>query len=193
MSNKVKWAFLCSSWGRNAKDVIDWHVKNNQIDKIGLVIYESIPCGAANSAKKNNIKQKLIDPRFFKNRDQYQQAVLSLLIDENITHLFLLGYKWLIKPPILNAFPDRIINIHPSLFPSFLGTKTAIQDALEYGVKISGITTHIIDNRFDRGTIICQEPIRIDEEDTFETLYDKFSKKGLPIILETMKMVENSN
>lgn len=190
MSNKIKWGFLCSSWGKNAKDVIDWHSENGLTDKIGLVIYEAEPCGAAEAAQTNNIKNLMIKPGSFESKEMYQSALLEALKNENITHIFLLGYKWLVKTPLLNAFENRIVNVHPSLFPSFLATKTAIQDALDYGVKVTGITTHIIDHRFDRGTILCQEPIRIEEGDSFETLYPKFSQKGLPIIIDTMKMVE---
>lgn len=181
---------MCSSWGKNAKDVIDQHSKNGLTDKIGLVIYETEPCGAAEAAQMSNIKHLMIKPSSFETKEMYQGALLEALENENITHIFLLGYKWLVKAPLLNAFENRIVNVHPSLFPSFLATKTAIQDALDYGVKVTGITTHIIDHRFDRGTILCQEPIRIEEGDTFETLYPKFSQKGLPIIIDTMKMME---
>ena len=115
------------------------------------------------------------------------------VLENWITHIFLLGFEHLIRKQMLDAFPNKIANIHPSLFPSFLATKTAIQDALDYGVKVTGITTHIIDDRFDRGTILCQEPVRIDEGDTFDTLYPKFSSKGLPLIIESMKLMENQN
>jgi len=91
---------------------------------------------------------------------------------------------------MLKAFPNRIINIHPSLFPSFLGTKTAIQDALEYGVKVTGITTHIIDDKLDEGVILCQTPIRVDDKDTFDTLYPKFAEEGKVIIKETINKIE---
>ncbi|NDV42633.1 formyltransferase family protein [Flagellimonas sediminis] len=187
---KVKWAFLCSFWGKNAKDVITWYAENDDINKIGLVIGEQHKCGAMDEAQKYNIKCVHIKPEDFSDKNDYHDKLLKILIEEKITHIFLLGYQYLIKKPILEAFPNRIANIHPSLFPSFLGTKTAIQDALEYGVKVTGITTHIIDHRFDRGTILRQEPIIIEDTDTFETLYPKFSEKGLPMILDTMQMVE---
>ena len=189
-TKSVKWAFMCSFWGKNAMDVIGWHAQNDNLHKIGLVICEQDKCGAMEEAIKHNVKCIQVKPSDFSNKAEYDTKILDILLKERITHIFLLGYQHLIKKPILDAFPNRIANVHPSLFPSFLGTKTAIQDALEYGVKVTGITTHLIDHRFDRGTIIKQEPIKIDDTDTFETLYPKFSEKGLPIILDTMRIVE---
>ena len=102
----------------------------------------------------------------------------------------MLNFKYIIKDDMLSAFPNRILNVHPSLFPSFLGTKTAIQDALDYGVKVTGITTHIIDDKIDEGNIICQTPIRINKNDTFDSLYPKFVKKGKKIIIKTIHKIE---
>lgn len=192
MPANIKWAFLCSSWGKNAKDVISYYAITNQVSKIGLVIYETENSGAAIEASKNGINTLLIKPKSFKNKHQYQKEILRNLLQYNISNIFLLGYKYLVLKPILDTFPNKIINVHPSLFPSFLGTKTAIQDALDYGVKVTGITCHVIDHEFDKGIIIAQEPIRIDEEDTFETLYPKFSEVGLDLILRTITIIEKS-
>jgi len=190
--SNIKWAFLCSSWGRNAKDTLDVYLSNGfNSSEVGLVVYEETPCGAADLAKENNIETLMLPITNFKNTKEYQTALVQELQKRAITHLFLMGYKHILKSEALEAFPNRIINVHPSLFPSFLGTKTAIQDALDYGVKVTGITTHVIDHKIDMGTILCQEPIRINENDTFETLCPKFSKKGLTIILETIQLVEN--
>ncbi|WP_421824375.1 formyltransferase family protein [Flagellimonas oceanensis] len=188
--NSPKWAFLVSFWGRNAKDVISWHADNHKLDRIGLLVYEQEDCGAFQEAIAHDIKTINIKPESFPEKVKYQEAILNVLQKEEITHIFLLGYQYLIRKSILEAFPNRIANIHPSLFPSFLGTKTAIQDALDYGVKVTGITTHVIDHRFDRGTILCQEPIRIKENDTMETLYPKFAEIGPQIILKSMQMLE---
>ena len=87
---------------------------------------------------------------------------------------------------MLSTFPNRIINIHPALFTSFLGTKTANQDALAYGVKITGISTHIINHEYDKGIILNQVAIKINDNDNFELLYTKFRKKGLKIIVKTI-------
>jgi phosphoribosylglycinamide formyltransferase-1 len=191
---KNKWAFFCSFWGKNAKDTIEAYLKGKlKNSEIALVIYESEACGAAEIAKLNNIDTLQVNKNEYANSNEYQNFILNELKKREINYIFLLGYKHQIKNQILNAFPNKIVNIHPSLFPSFLGTKTAIQDALTYGVKITGITTHIIDEKLDRGKILYQTPVRIKKNDTFETLSPKFSVKGLKLILKTIKKIEKLN
>jgi len=189
--NKIKWAILCTQWGRNAKDVIDEYaqgaLKNSHIK---LLIYESEPCGAADTAKENNIETIQLIKSHYPNAEEYQKKIIQEIKKRNIDYVFMLGYKYLIRKEMLKAFPNKIINIHPSLFPSFLGTKTAIQDALDYGVKITGITTHLIDNELDKGVILFQKSIKIKSIDTFDTLYPKFSEKGASLILKTMRFFE---
>ncbi|WP_281542958.1 formyltransferase family protein [Maribacter aestuarii] len=166
-------------------------IPKKEINKIGLLIYEAENCGAVHVAKKNGIPVVLIKPSEYLTQIEYQNEILKSLKRNNISHIFLLGFQYLILKEILDAYPNKIMNVHPSLFPSFLATKTAIQDALNYGVKITGITTHIIDNEYDKGIILYQEPIRVKEGDTFESLYPKFSQIGISIILKTMNRIES--
>lgn len=188
----IQWAILCTGWGRNAKDIIKaLHKDNNSMaSRINLLIYGQEPCGAADEAKKYDIETLLVKRADYPTMEAYQNHILLLLKQNNIDRVFLLNYQYRIREALLKAFPNRIYNVHPSLFPSFLGTKTAIQDALDYGVKITGITTHIIDHELDRGTILEQKAIKITAGDTFETLYPKFAKKGKKIILKTMRAAE---
>ena len=190
-TDTLKWAILCTGWGRNAKDVIKALKKGKTpASKINLLIYEKEPCGAAKEAKKHNIEVLMIKRMDFSIIDEYQKEILRQLCERDIDRIFLLNYKYRIRLPLLRAFPNRIYNVHPSLFPSFLGTKTAIQDALDYGVKITGITTHIIDHELDKGIILQQKAIKIRAGDTFDTLYPKFTKEGKKLILKTIRMVE---
>jgi len=187
-NRKIKWAFLCSFWGKNAHDIIKLYAQKKLMHtEISLVIYEQEPCGAAEIATATNIETLFLSKNNYENNAAYQQTLSDVLKKRNIDFIFLLGYQHIIKETMLSAFPNRIINIHPSLFPSFLGTKTAIQDALDYGVKITGITTHIIDHKIDYGTILFQRAIEVAENDTFESLYPKFSKEGVAIIKRTIQ------
>ena len=188
---KIKWAILVTGWGRNAKDTIEAYaqglLKNSDIR---LLIYQAEPCGAAEAADAAGIETLRILRKNFDSPETYQQRIIKELREREIDYILLLSYKYIIREDMLQAFPERIINIHPSLFPSFLATTTAIQEALDYGVKISGITTHIIDDKIDEGTILCQEPIRFDEGETFETVYPKFAEKGKKILLDTIALIE---
>ena len=194
---KKKWAILCSGWGGNAIDVMEkyHHYENySKYFEINLLIYDNEECGAAQTAKEHNIEYIQIARAKFNNSKLHQLALITELKKRDIDYIFLMNYKYLIRQDMLKNFQNRIINVHPSLFPSFLATKSAIQDALAYGVKITGITTHIIDENYDKGTILLQEPIRVEENDTFETLYPKFRKKGKNILLKTMLNISmNSN
>lgn len=189
---RAKWAILCSGWGANAVDVMEAYSDNKQIAEkfeITLLIYDSDNCGAAETAKQRGITNLKIKRSNFKTSELHQEKLISTLKKSEIDFVFMLNYKYLIRKSMLRNFPNRILNVHPSLFPSFLATTTAIQDALEYGVKITGITTHIIDHEYDKGEILFQLPIKVTETDTFDTLYPKFRKKGKKIILRTMKSV----
>ncbi|WP_103865529.1 formyltransferase family protein [Aquimarina sp. I32.4] len=188
---KIDWAILVTGWGRNARDTIEaFSNKKFKKSKISLVIYEEEPCGAAEIAKETGIETLQMFKKDYPNLKSYQVKLIEELKNRNIDYVFMLNYKYIIKQDMLSAFPNQILNIHPSLFPSFLGTKTAIQDALEYGVRITGITTHIIDDKLDEGVILCQTPIKVKKKDTFETLYPKFAKKGRKIIIDTIRLIE---
>ncbi len=189
--NKINWAILVTGWGRNAIDTIqafkdEKFIKSN----ITFLVYEEEPCGAAEKAVEQNIETLRLNRNNFSDMVSYQKKLIIELKKRNIDYIFMLSFKYQIKDEMLAAFPNRILNIHPSLFPSFLGTKTAIQDALEYGVKITGITTHIIDDKLDEGIILEQVVIKVNDNDTFDTLYPKFAKKGKKIIVKTIKLIE---
>lgn len=187
-SDKVKWALLCSGKGNNVYDIINYYQKNPQQNSfdISLIIYESSDFSAIKIAKSNRIDVLQISRNTFKDSIEHQKKLIHEILSRRIDFIFLLNYKYLIKQEMLSTFPNRIINIHPSLFPSFLGTKTAIQDALAYGVKITGITTHIINHEYDKGIILNQVAIKINDNDNFELLYTKFRKKGFKIIVKTI-------
>jgi phosphoribosylglycinamide formyltransferase-1 len=191
---KLNWAILTTGWGRNARDTIEAYEQGLLMKSdIKLLLYQSKPCGAAAAAEKIGIETLRMQRRDHASAEAYQHKIAEELQKRDIDYIFLLSYKYIIRQELLDTFPDRIINIHPSLFPSFLATTTAIQEALAYGVKVSGITTHIIDDQIDEGTIICQEPIRFDDNETFETVYPKFAEKGIKIILDTFKEIEKKH
>jgi len=188
---KLNWAILVTGWGRNAKDTIEIYQQGLlKKSEIKLLIYQSLPCGAAEAAEKAGIASLRLLRKDYDTAENYQHCIIEELKSRNIDYILLLSFKYIIRQEMLQAFPNRIVNIHPSLFPSFLATTTAIQEALEYGVRISGITTHIIDDKIDEGTILCQEPIRFEENETFETAYPKFAETGPKIILDTINLIE---
>lgn len=103
---------------------------------------------------------------------EYESQMLEVLLMHDIELILLAGYMRIIGPTLLEKYEGDIINIHPSLLPSFKGAH-AIQDAFEYGVKISGVTVHFIDSEMDEGTIIMQRAIEIEDTDDLETFESK--------------------
>lgn len=189
-NSKKTWAILCSGWGANANDIIEEVFKNEtQYPNftIKLLIHDTTDCGAAETANKFGIDTLRISRTDYNDAQTHQKNILLELKKRKINFIFLMNYKYLIRKELLLNYPKHIINVHPSLFPSFLATKTAIQDALDFGVKVTGITTHIIDDKFDQGEILFQIPIKIMDNDNFESLYPKFRKKGKKIIIKTIQ------
>jgi len=193
LEKKINWAILVTGWGRNATDTIQAYV-NGKLKRstIKLVVYQEEPCGAKEIAEQHGIETLKHVRADFNDLLSYQKALTKVIKDRDIDFIFMLNYKYIIKDDMLRSFPNKIINIHPSLFPSFLATKTAIQDAIDYGVKVTGITTHVIDDKIDEGLILCQKAIKVKDNDTFETLYPKFAKHGKKIVLKTIQKIENS-
>jgi phosphoribosylglycinamide formyltransferase-1 len=183
---KTKWAFLISLWGRSAYHALEAYEKGLMPNvEVCILIYEKEPSGALDKAISLGIPTLKMVRNVEETRNQYQHRICEELLKKEIDYIFLLGFEHIIRQELLDNFPNRIINVHPSLLPSFKGTN-AIYQALNYGSKISGVTTHIIDGKIDEGEILFQEPIKISKEDTFETLDPKFLEVGKQIILDTI-------
>nr|WP_248629241.1 phosphoribosylglycinamide formyltransferase [Enterococcus cecorum] len=123
-------------------------------------------------ARRLNIKDYSFEVKEFENKAAYEKALLQLLQEQEIDLIVLAGYMRIIGKTLLSHYSNRILNIHPSLLPSFPGLH-GIKDAYEYGVKVTGVTVHLVDDGVDTGPIIAQEPVMILPEDTLESLEEK--------------------
>lgn len=123
-------------------------------------------------AKKYQIPRFSFSPKDFASKKQYEAALCDLLLTNQIDFVVLAGYMRIIGQDLLETFPNRILNIHPSLLPSFPGLH-GIKDAYDYGVKLTGITIHFVDAGVDTGPIVAQAAVEITNEDTLATLEEK--------------------
>jgi phosphoribosylglycinamide formyltransferase-1 len=114
----------------------------------------------------------VIDHKRFSSREAFDQAVVDELQKCEVDLVCLAGFMRLLSPLFVRAFPGRILNIHPSLLPSFPGLD-AQRQALEHGVKVTGCTVHIVDEELDHGPIVLQTAVPVREDDTEETLSDR--------------------
>tara|TARA_R110000744_G_scaffold105010_1_gene200912 strand:- start:913 stop:1560 length:648 start_codon:yes stop_codon:yes gene_type:complete len=187
---KIKWAIFFSGGGRCANDCLNLLVENN-------FDHHYIDCIVTSGQKTENIKNfekhhiEVINrnPKSYSSIEEYQIWLSKVLKERNIDYLFLLGYKYKIRTTLLDTFRNRILNIHPSLLPAFKNTQSAIQDAIRLGVKVSGVTTHIIDDKIDEGIIIDQEPVRLNHTDTFSEIDIVYNEAGKVLIERTLSFV----
>ncbi len=124
---------------------------------------------AIERARRFSLPVHIFNRSSFDDKEHYESAILKQLHRDQVEWIILAGYMKLIGPTILNAYTGRIINIHPSILPSFPG-KNAVGQALNYGCRVSGATVHYVDSGIDTGRIIDQMSCPIYEDDTEETL-----------------------
>lgn len=171
----LKLGVLVSGGGTNLQailDAIDAGAVTNA--EIGLVISNNAGAYALKRAEDHGIKAECISPKDYNDREQFHRALLEELKKNQIDLVVLAGYLVAVPPMIVEAFPDRIINIHPSLIPSFCGTGfyglKVHEGVLARGVKVTGATVHFVDNGTDTGPIILQKAVEVQEGDTPEIL-----------------------
>ena len=121
-------------------------------------------------------------------REPYDRLVVAALREANVELICLAGYMRLLSPFFVSAFPQRILNIHPSLLPSFPGLESQKQ-ALDYGVKIAGCTVHFVDENLDAGPIVLQAVVPVEDSDTEDTLSARILKEEHRIYSEAVKIV----
>jgi phosphoribosylglycinamide formyltransferase-1 len=121
-------------------------------------------------------------------REAYDRQVVAVLSEHKVELICLAGYMRLLSPYFVAAFPQRILNIHPSLLPSFPGLESQRQ-ALEYGVKFAGCTVHFVDENLDAGPIVLQAAVTVEDSDTEATLSEKILKEEHRIYSEAVRIV----
>ncbi|XDD48787.1 phosphoribosylglycinamide formyltransferase [Leptospira sp. WS92.C1] len=159
---KKKIVFLASGRGSNLKEVLQWIAKG-KIRGIGQTLVSDNPeSKALEIAKEYKLPTRILDFRSYSERSEYHKDLLGLLLELNPDLIVTAGYMKILKPEIIRAFSNRIINIHPSLLPAFPGLN-AQKQAFEYGVKIAGCTAHFVDEGVDSGPVILQGVVKIKE------------------------------
>lgn len=156
-------AFFVSGRGSNFEAVLK-HIKNGDLQiKIPLVVSSSETAAAAETAKSENIEV------FYTNKEN-RQKILDILLARKIDLIVLAGYLKKIPDEIISAFKNKIINIHPSLLPAFGGKgmfgEFVHKAVIERGVKISGLTIHLVDEKYDNGAILFQKAVEVKSADT---------------------------
>jgi phosphoribosylglycinamide formyltransferase-1 len=172
---KIKLAVLVSGRGSNMEAIIN-AVDEKKLDaEVSVVLSDNKDAPALDKAQKKEIPAFFVDPESLK-KEEYSQKLLDVIKPYNVDLIVLAGFMRIIGKKIIDAYPERIINIHPSLLPSFPGLD-AQKQAFQYGVKYSGCTVHFVDYSMDTGPIIGQAVVPVEENDTVESLTYKILKE----------------
>ena len=179
----LKVGVLVSGGGTNLQAILD-AIDNGKITnaEVSLVISNNPNAYALERAKNHNIEAACISPKKFESREEFHKALLAKLQESGVELVVLAGFLVAIPPMIVEAFPNRIINIHPSLIPSFGGVGFyglhVHEKALERGVRVTGATVHFVDTGTDTGPIILQKAVKIKQGDTPEILQRRVMEKA---------------
>jgi phosphoribosylglycinamide formyltransferase-1 len=162
-------AVLVSGRGSNLQSIIDVVADGRLEVRIAAVISNRALAPALERAREAGIEALYLDPRAYPDRDGYDAAIVAALFERRVQLVCLAGFMRLVGPRVLQAFHNRILNIHPSLLPSFPGLD-AQRQALEHGVRVSGATVHLVTSQLDAGPIVLQASVPVLDSDTVETL-----------------------
>ncbi len=167
-------AIFASGAGSNTQKIIDYFKKSIKV-KVALIVCNNAKAGVIHIAAQENIPVLLIEKEKFRETG-YAEEIKK----HSISFIILAGFLWKIPPALINAFPHKIINIHPALLPAY-GGKGMYGHAVHAAViaskeKVSGITIHYVDEKYDHGKIIFQSTCTIDEMETPETLSQKIHR-----------------
>jgi len=176
MKRKLPIGVLVSGSGSNLQSIID-HIEQGRLDADIKVVISNIPDAyALERAKKHHLPTLILPHEEFASREAFDEKVVEVFRETGVELVVMAGFMRIITPVLLNAYPDRIMNIHPALLPSFPGMH-AQRQALEYGVRFSGCTVHFVDGGVDSGPIIIQAVVPVLDEDTEDTLAARILKE----------------
>jgi len=160
---------LASGEGSNFVAIAQRINRGELLAQIRVVIYNNPDAGVAHHAQRLGIRAVLLNHRTFPTRESLDAAIVQVLRDHGVDWVVMAGWMRLVTPTLIDSFPNRILNIHPSLLPSFKGAH-AIEQALDYGVQVTGCTVHLVETAMDSGVILAQRVVQIEDEDTPESL-----------------------
>jgi phosphoribosylglycinamide formyltransferase-1 len=160
---------LISGRGSNLQALVDAIAEGRLDARLAVVLSNREDAAGLERARTAGIETVVLDHRPFASRDAFDEAIVRELLARNVRLVCLAGFMRLVGLPLLDAFPNAILNIHPSLLPAFPGTH-AQQQALAHGAKVSGATVHLVTEQLDGGPIVVQACVPVRDDDTVESL-----------------------
>ncbi|MEF2655301.1 MAG: phosphoribosylglycinamide formyltransferase [Eggerthellaceae bacterium] len=165
----LKIGVLISGSGSNLQALIDQIAEGSLAAQIVTVISSRPDAYGLERAAKAGIPTVALNREVYRDAREANQRIADILLEAGAEYVIMAGYMRKVTEEVLNAFPDRVVNLHPALLPSFKGAH-AIEDAFNFGAKVTGITVHFANEDYDKGPIIAQRAVEVREDDTLEAL-----------------------
>lgn len=182
---------LISGRGSNMLNLVNASQRGLINSKVKIVISNNKNSIGIDKAKRKNIKTKIINQKDYESKKDFENALTNTLKNQNVDLVCLAGFMSILSKKFLKEWHRKVINIHPSLLPSFRG-KNAVKQALENRVKTAGCSVHFVDEGIDTGEIISQEEVPVSSNDDEETLGKKILKKEHVLYIKVIKELERN-
>jgi phosphoribosylglycinamide formyltransferase 1 len=184
----IRLGVLISGSGSNLQAIIDARDVGALDAQIAVVISNRHDAFGLERARQHDIAAIFIDRDNYASFREYNLAIRDALREHDVEWVVMAGYMRLLGSEVLDAFPGHVLNIHPALLPSFPGA-SGIVDALDYGVKVTGVTVHFASEEFDEGPILAQEAVVVAEDDTLQTLTNRIHEAEHRIYPHVLKLI----
>jgi len=185
-------AVFASGKGTNFS-VIARAVKNGRIKaNLSFLLCDNSKAGVIGRAKRQGIEVVLLKRESFRAKEEFESQIVRHIESREIDLIVLAGFMRLLSPGFVKRYENRILNIHPSLLPSFKGEQ-GIKEAFNYGVKVTGVTVHFVDEEMDHGPIILQQAVEIKEGDTLVSLEKKIHRVEHRLYPEAVRLCVEGN
>ena len=185
-------AIFASGSGSNAEAIIRASREGRLSSEVGLVISNNVNAGVLKRAKALEVNNSVIDPRSFESEELYITSLLSTLDENEIDFIALAGYLKLVQRELIDKYRNKITNMHPALLPSFGGKgfygMKVHEAVIEAGCKVSGVTIHLVNEKYDRGAIIAQRTLPVLGDDSPESLAERVLKIEHEIYPEALQL-----
>ena len=185
-------AVFASGSGSNFQAIVDATAAKQLDAEVVLLVCDKPQAAVVGRAEQVNVPVFAFRPKDYASREAYEAEIVQKLITLKVDLIVLAGYMRLLTMTLLTPFAGRIINIHPSLLPSFPGVNS-VKQALDYGVKVTGVTVHFVDSGLDTGPVITQKAVEVQDSDTEETLSQRIHAIEHELYLKAINLIRQGN
>lgn len=184
----IRLGVLISGSGTNLQAIVDRIAEGTLDASVEIVVSSRPDAYGIRRAEAAGIQTLTLSREVYEDPIAADEIIAAELLSRDVDYVIMAGYMRMVREPLLAAFPDRIVNLHPALLPSFVGAH-AIQDAFDRGVKVTGVTVHFANANYDEGPIIAQEAVAVEEGWTVEELEERIHEVEHRLYPDTIQLL----